>query len=409
MGALCTAVPRNGAPAHGDNFPSFLFAAGATVDVQQYRLASPDALDALQAPAGAAVQLVLVFGAPRFFEHPRLLAALRRAFGAAPLLGCSTAGEIGDDGVGDDGCVITTLRLRSTQLFEATTRLAAMADSYDAGVRLGAQLAPHGVKAVIAFAPGVAINGSALVDGLGAGLGATTPVSGGLAGDSGSFVRTWTLGSNGVSTDEVVAIGLRGADLEFSHGSFGGWKAFGPVRRITGCAENVLTGIDGEPALDVYERLLGEHAAGLPATGLRYPFAIFDTERKEFGPIRTILGVDRARRSLTLAGAVQPASFLMLMHATHGQLVDGARAAAGAARKMRAPSGDTLAILVSCIGRKLVMADRIGDEIAAVRGELGARATLAGFYAYGEIGPFRDGATCLLHNQSMTTVWLGER
>jgi len=108
-------------------------------------------------------------------------------------------------------------------------------------------------------------------------------------------------------------------------------------------------------------------------------------------------------------GAVQPDSYLMLMHADIGNLVDGARAAAGAARKMRAPSGSTVAILVSCIGRKLVMAERIGEEVAAVRGELGPRATVAGFYSYGEIGPFRGGSACQLHNQSMTIIWLGER
>jgi hypothetical protein len=283
-----------------------------------------------------------------------------------------------------------------------------MEDSFAAGARIGAQLAPHGVKAVITFAPGVAINGSALVEGIGSRLGSNVPVSGGLAGDNGAFVGTWTVGAQGASAEEVVAIGVRGDGLEFSHGSYGGWKAFGPVRRITRCAGNVLFEIDGEPALDVYERLLGDQAAHLPGSGLRFPFAIFDNERKEFGPIRTILGVDKVHRSLTLAGAVHSDSFLMLMHADTNHLVQGAKSAAAAARKMRAPSGDTLAILVSCIGRKLVMAERIGEEVEIVRKELGARATIAGFYSYGEIGPFRSGTTCQLHNQTMTIIWLGE-
>jgi hypothetical protein len=284
-----------------------------------------------------------------------------------------------------------------------------MEDSFAAGARIGAQLAPHGIKAVITFAPGVAINGSALIEGIGSCLGANVPVSGGLAGDNGAFVSTWTVGSRGASADEVVAIGVRGDALEFSHGSYGGWKAFGPVRRITRCADNILYEIDGEPALDVYERLLGDQAAKLPGSGLRFPFAIFDNERKEFGPIRTILGVDKVGRSLTLAGAVHSDSFLMLMHADTNHLIEGAKLAAGAARKMRAPSGDTLAILVSCIGRKLVMADRIGEEVVTVRRELGARASVAGFYSYGEIGPFRSGSACQLHNQTMTIIWLGER
>lgn len=409
MHGNCRTIPANPPAGTGDNFFAIRHLPGSAVHVQQSTLSSPDALGTLRAPAGGEPQLVLVFGAPRFFADPRLLPALRAAYGGACLLGCSTAGEISNEGVTEDGCVVTALHFRSTRFFQAATRLASMEDSLAAGARLGEQLAPHGVKAVITFAPGVAINGSALIEGLATRLGPGTPVSGGLAGDNGAFATTWTLGVAGASADHVVAVGVRGDDLEFSHGSYGGWKAFGPVRRITRCAGNILQEIDGEPALDVYERLLGDAAAGLPAAGLRFPFAIFDNERKEFGPIRTILGVDKAQRSLTLAGAVHPDSYLMLMHADTGHLVEGARTAAGAARKMRAPSGDTLAILVSCIGRKLVMADRIGEEIGAVRGVLGARATVAGFYSYGEIGPFRSGTACQLHNQSMTIIWLGER
>lgn len=379
------------------------------MEVQQVRLPAPESTAALSALSGEAVQLVLAFGAPRFFDNARFVPVLRASFPRAHLLGCSTAGEIGNDGVADQGCVVTAVRFRSGQLFEASTRLASMEDSFAAGARIGAQLAPHAPKAVITFAPGVAINGSALIEGIGSCLGAGVPVSGGLAGDNGAFVSTWTLGSQGAHADEVVALGVRGDALEFSHGSFGGWKAFGPVRRITRCAGNILYEIDGEPALDVYERLIGDQAAQLPASGLRFPFAIFDNERKEFGPIRTILGVDRTHRSLTLAGAVHSDSFLMLMHADTNHLVEGAKLAASAARKMRAPSGDTLAILVSCIGRKLVMGERIGEEVAAVRQQLGARATFCGFYSYGEIGPFRSGTACQLHNQSMTIIWLGER
>jgi len=33
---------------------------------------------------------------------------------------------------------------------------------------------------------------------------------------------------------------------------------------------------------------------------------------------------------------------------------------------------------------------------------------LAGFYSYGEIAPFRAGASCELHNQTMTITTLTE-
>jgi hypothetical protein len=166
--------------------------------------------------------------------------------------------------------------------------------------------------------------------------------------------------------------------------------------------------INGEPALEVYKRYLGHQASDLPASGLLFPFAIFDPEGKEAGPIRTILGVDRSMGSLTLAGSIETGGYLKLMHADTDGLVSGAKAAADAARTMHTTPGDSLAILVSCVGRKLVMGNRTCEEVEAVSRVFGSRATLTGFYSYGEISPFTPGAACQLHNQTMTISWLGE-
>lgn len=350
-----------------------------------------------------------VFGAPAFFSDAGFVRSLRDLFPRACLLGCSTAGEISSGGVSEEECILTAVEFSSTCVAQASTTLASMEDSFDAGLRIGAQLAAPGLKAVIVFAPGVAINGSALVDGVIRRVGSQVPITGGLAADGGAFVRTWTLNSQGASTDEIVAIGLHGDALEFAHGSFGGWKPFGPVRRITRCEGNIVGEIDGEPALAVYQRYLGEHAKNLPASGLLFPFAIVDDAGNETGPIRTILGVDRDAGSITLAGAVDSGGYLKLMHADTDRLVGGATVAAEAARKMRSSSGDSLAILVSCIGRKLVMGERVGEEVAAVSRVFGSGSTLTGFYSYGEISPGVSSATCDLHNQTMTISWLGEQ
>lgn len=353
-------------------------------------------------------QLVTVFGAPAYFSHSRFLHGLQELFPRACLVGCSTAGEIGSEGVSEAGCVLTAVEFAGTRITPASTKLVSMEDSFDAGSRIGAELATPGLKAIIVFAPGVAINGSALVDGLTRRIGPQVLITGGLAADGGAFLRTWTLGPHGASTDEIVAIGLHGDALEFAHGSFGGWKPFGPVRRITRCEGNIVREIDGEPALAVYQRYLGEHARDLPASGLLFPFAIVDDAGNETGLIRTILGVDRNSGSITLAGAVESGSYLKLMHADTDRLVGGAKTAAEAARKMRSASSDSLAILVSCIGRKLVMGERVGEEVTAVSRVLGSTSVLTGFYSYGEISPRACGAACGLHNQTMTISWLGE-
>ncbi len=350
--------------------------------------------------------LVLVFGAVDLLASAA--PALAVAFPAARRIGCSTAGEISMHGVTDGACVVTAVRFEKTVLAEASTKLTGMDDSRDAGRRLGDSLAKEGLRAVLLFGQGVQINGSALLAGMTEVLGAELPVTGGLAGDGGAFQQTWVLDSAGVASDRIVALGLYGEGLNFCHGSFGGWSPFGPPRKVTRCAGNVLYELDGEPALDVYKRYLGEHAKDLPASGLLFPFAMLGKDHDEVGLIRTILGVDEKDGSLTLAGEIDPDGYLKLMHASTDALVDGAEAAAEAAMKMQAGDGHGLALLVSCVGRKLVMGGRVDEEVEAVADVFGQGAVLTGFYSYGEISPFSPGVECKLHNQTMTITYIGE-
>ncbi len=362
----------------------------------------------LAALAGIKPQLVTVFGAVPFFTDKAFQAALRAALPDAEIIGCSTAGEISNGGVADGSCVITAVNFSGTRIRAATSPLRGMEDSLAAGARIGGELAATDLRALMVFGPGVQINGSALVDGIASKVGTAT-ITGGLAGDGGAFAQTWTLGQAGVGDNAIVAVGLYGDALDFAHGSFGGWEPFGPARKVTRCDGNVLYELDGEPALEVYKRYLGDHAKGLPASGLLFPFAMLGEDHNAIGLIRTILGVDEANGSLTLAGAIDPDGHLKLMHASTDRLVNGAESAAEAAQEMHQSSGDSLAILVSCVGRKLVMGDRVDEEVEAVAEVFGSKATLTGFYSYGEISPFTPGSACHLHNQTMTITWMGEK
>lgn len=351
----------------------------------------------------------LVFASVEFLSRPAAVAAVIDALEGAVIVGCSTAGEIARAGVFDHRCVVTGVKLRSGSLRTAYTEMADMADSRAAGERIGAQLRGPGLRAAMVFAPGVRINGAALVEGISAVIGPGVPISGGLAGDAGAFRRTLTLDHRGVSERGVVAIGLVGEQWCFGHGSFGGWEPFGPARQVTRCDGNILYELDGEPALTIYKRYLGSHAAGLPASGLLFPFAMLGSDHTAIGTIRTILGVDEATGSLTLAGTIEPKGYLKLMHASTDRLVGGAERAAEAAGQHFTGTGDSLAVLVSCVGRKLVMGDRVDEEIEIIGDVCGPRTTLAGFYSYGEIGPLGPAGPCQLHNQTMTVTWLGER
>ena len=345
----------------------------------------------------------------RFFEDATLGQKLRRIFPQALVIGCSTAGEIFDHAVYDGTLVVTALEDASSEFFLATAEIKNAGDSKSAGVEIGRSLTPHRLKAVTILSPGLNVNGSDLVDGLAASLDEHIIITGGLAGDGDRFQKTYTLFNETVSSDRVVALGSRGA-LDVSYGSQGGWQPFGPGRTVTKAVDNFLYELDGKSALQLYKEYLGEKAKDLPASGLLYPFAVLKDDQVTTGLIRTILNIDEKEGSLILAGNIAVGSTVRLMHAQTTSLIEGARQscqeACPPATVKEAPSLD---ILISCVGRKLVMGDDVDDEVGVARTILGPQATIAGFYSYGEICPFGSSSRKPhLHNQTMTITRFGQ-
>lgn len=354
-------------------------------------------------------ELVLAFGAPQLIGDGEIFGLLRTNFPQAILSGCSTAGEIAGTAVTDGSLVINALHFERIHATLARTDLAGMDDSEAAGRRLGLALQAAAPRAVILIAQGLAINGSALIAGIRAVLGEQPILTGGLAGDGTRFGKTLVLTPDGASDTAICALGLSGEALSLSHGSFGGWEPFGPMRKITRAQGNLLLELDGQPALEVYKRYLGEYARDLPASGLLFPFEMFDHKLQSTGVIRTILGIDEAAGSLTLAGDIEPGGFAQLMHASTDQLVNGAETAARNACPSATSPNTALALLISCVGRKLVMGEHSDEEVEAVAEVLGPNTVLTGFYSYGEIAPTSAGAPCRLHNQTMTITLIAER
>jgi hypothetical protein len=321
-------------------------------------------------------------------------------------VGCSTAGEISSQGSESDSLLINALHFDTPALQVSSVKLNGMADSNAAGERLGLLLAEAKPHTVLIFAPGTAINGSQLIEGLSAQLPGVR-IAGGLAGDGADFKETFTLCDENVASDQIVAIGLSSPQLAVGFGSYGGWKPFGPARSVTRADHNVLYELDGEPALNIYKRYLGEHANALPASGLLFPFSMLSDQRKEIGLIRTILAIDETAGSLILAGDIHEGGFLQLMHASTDALVDGATEAAEAAAIEG--KGQGFGLLISCVGRKLVMGGRTDEEVDAVSDTLGNEHVYAGFHSYGEISPGNTQVGCNLYNQTMTIAFLRER
>jgi hypothetical protein len=355
-----------------------------------------------------ACQLALIFSTPALLAQDSLWAELRARHPNAQLVACSTAGEILDTHVFDDSLVCTAIEFERSNIAIATAQLDESSDCAKLGALLTSRLPRAGLAHVFVLSDGLKVNGSALVAGIVKSLPAEVGVTGGLAGDGARFEQTAVCVNGPWPREQVAAIGFYGSGLRIGYGSLGGWDTFGVERRITRAESNVLFELDGEPALDLYKRYLGEHASSLPASGLLFPLSIRSGSEDMTPVVRTILSVDERARTMTFAGDVPVGYRARLMRANFERLLDGASGAARATQDRLGQGSPELAILISCVGRKLVLRQRIEEEVEAVRDVLGATTWLSGFYSYGEISPFTTSARCELHNQTMTITTLSE-
>jgi hypothetical protein len=357
--------------------------------------------------------LVLMFGAIEDMQLPGGDSILREVVDAFPdsaIMGCSTAGVILDASVYDGSLTLAVARFERTTLAvesEPTQR----SESADVGRTLGKRLLERGsdLAAVFVLGDGIDVNGSTFAAGLTEGTNRSAVVTGGFAGDGNRFERTWVLVDGRPRLSHVSVVGLYGTSIEVGHGCAGGWTILGPERVVTRSEGNVLLELDGRPALELYKDYLGDRAAGLPATAMLFPLRIRadghpDNNEREL--ILSVLSVDESRQSMTFTDDVPEGSTAQLMRATTERLVDAAQAAAAAARLPGDEPG--LAIVASCVGRRVYLGQRVEEELEAVHAELGSTFSLAGFYSYGELAPV-PGGDCVLHNMTMAITIFRER
>lgn len=355
-----------------------------------------------------AAGLALVFAGRHVLSDTSVLADVQDKYPGVRVFGCSTAGEICDTAVRDDSAVVTVVDFESSRIEYSLVHVKESANSFDLGKRLAQGLPSEGLVHVFVLSDGLNVNGSELVKGLAEYLPSDVSITGGLSGDGSSFEETSVVFDGQAAPGTVGALGLYGKDLRIGFASLGGWDPFGPERLITRSEGNVLYELDGLSALELYKTYLGEHATGLPATGLLFPLSL-RTEEGATPVVRTILGIDEAEQSMTFAGDVPTGAYARLMKANFDRLIDGAVGAAKACYETVGASSPDLAILISCVGRKMVLKQRIEEEVEGVREVLGPDTTLTGFYSYGEISPFTPNAKCELHNQTMTITTISER
>ncbi len=358
--------------------------------------------------------LVLYFGSTALLERGAAgpIGELLRHTQAPIVAGCSTAGEILGGEITDESLVVVAVRFRAAGARAARCSVHHTDQSEAAGAELGRQLSAPDLRHVFILSDGLRVNGSALTAGLRSTLPAEVSVTGGLAGDGTRFQKTLVgLGAT-IAGDQIVAVGFYGASLHVGTGAAGGWSPFGPLRIITRSRGNILYSLDDEPALALYQRYLGDRAAGLPGTGLLFPLQITPDNPGEQGLIRTMLAINEADQSITFAGDIPEGRHARLMRATRDALIDSTELAVARASDddpaTPRPGPHSLALAVSCVGRRSVLGQRCEEELELALRPLPPGAVAAGFYSYGEIAPSGVRLRCDLHNQTLVLTLLSE-
>jgi hypothetical protein len=352
--------------------------------------------------------LVIVFGAPGYKAADAPIRDLYAAYPQSRIVGCSTAGEIFGSSLSDDTLSVAVAKFDHSDVETAVAGVTSPDQSFEAGTKLAQMLNDEDLRSILVLSDGLNVNGSELVRGLNTNLSSSVVVTGGLAGDGDRFKDTWVLDRDGGKPQRVCAVGLYGKNVRVGHGSKGGWDIFGPERLVTRSKGSVLYELDGQPALALYKRYLGDRASGLPATALLFPLALRASQDDPKTLVRTVLAVDEKEQSMTFAGDVPEGHRAQLMRANFDRLIGGASEAALHTRHVnRHSNGSTLAIAISCVGRRLILGERTEEELEAALHDLPQGTQQIGFYSYGEISPYASGH-CDLHNQTMTLTTIQE-
>ena len=353
--------------------------------------------------------LVLIFGDRFLLEEEGLFQEIRALFKDGHLVFGSTSGDIISENVNDNTISITAIEFEKTKFDIKTYNVLSQKEkvsSAQVGQALIQQFDQENLSYILVISEGRFINGSQLTTGMNTALEKDVLITGALCGDGARFEKTVSSYNESPKNGELVAIGLYGDSLEVSFASSGGWIPFGPERSVTKSDSNILYELDGKPALDLYKKYLGEKSKELPGAALLYPLKVKSTEEKK-SIVRTILNIDEDNNSMILAGDIKEGETVQLMMTDVDSIVSAAETGASKALSLRKNKPE-LALLVSCIGRKLVLDQRVEEEVEEVVDVIGSNTTVCGFYSYGEIAPFNGERNCQLHNQTIAITLISE-
>jgi hypothetical protein len=364
---------------------------------------------ASEALEGRDAKLLIVFCSDSY-DLEQLLDGVGEVAGGAPLVGCSTAGEIASSGPYEASIVVTAL---GGEGFSVTTAMAgdASSDMRAAGTKVAETLSrveDREHKVLLLLSDGLAGDQQELIRGAYGVLGADVSLVGGCAGDDLKMKSTAQFFNGSVLTNSLVGAAISSV-APLGIGVRHGWQPVGDPMMVTSSGNNRVYTLDDQPALDVYlERLKApeearQEGSAFTRFAMTHPLGL--KRRAGETQVRLIADADFEDRSLGSIAEVPQGGIVWLMHGDDKSVLEATSAACVDALE-GLEGRDALGLIAfDCVARRGVLDDSgLRQEVDRIV-QHAKGAPVAGFYSYGEIA--RTSGVSGFHNQTLVVLAVG--
>jgi hypothetical protein len=377
----------------------------------------PDSQDAIAevleqciaALAGTVPQAGLLFAAIDF-EHTLILETINQRFGEIDLIGCTTDGEMSSIlGFQQDSLTLMlfcsdTVEIRAGVGYQSQENPIAAANQ---AVKQATDKISTAPKLCITLpasytADGSTTSGESILTGLELALGSQVPIIGGAAGDQFRFKTTYQFFRNQVLTDAIPVLIFAG-DLQFSYGSGCGWQPIGTKSIVTKAQGTVLYEIEGQSAMEFYQRYLGDR----PLTA-ENPLAVY-TEESDRYYIRVPNTCDPQTGSINFLGNIPEQALVQFTEISRNQVIAAAENSLKVALENYPGTEPEAILLFSCCCRRWLLGTRAKEEYQLVKKSLSTNIPICGFYSYGEFVPIGFKGSNYYHQETFITLLLGTK
>jgi hypothetical protein len=364
---------------------------------------------AREAVAGRAPKLLLVFAG---IDHDwaALAAGLADIAAGAPVVGCSTHGEIAPGGPSDGSVTVAAIGGPGFSVSAAAVENVS-GRQRDAGAEVARCVSnvagfPHQV--LLLLTDGLMRDQESVLRGCYSVLGASVPLVGGAAADGWRMTGTYLIAGGRVLTDAVVGVAISSeAPLSVAFGH--GWEKIGEPMIVTSSGNGRVYTLDDRPAMDVFLDRTGappeayRDAAAFTEFALPRPLGVQRRRGIEARNLST--EVDLEGRSIGGGSAIDHGGLVWVLSGDEESIMAGTDAACEAALAGLGEQEPVGLLMFSCAALRAVLGDdgvrREVDRMA----KWAARTPFAGFHTYGEVARVRgiDG----FHNQTLAVLALG--